>query len=937
MAVLTPVQTVWATSIATIGETARFVLAWRETEPGAGIPVLSIHNSARAETTRMDLTADPVTMGGIVTQGVNNRRDRTVIEIDGAERRIDLTPLSGLDPAASGPLSSPGLRGSTTLWMDGSGFSGNALTAHQTGDLVFLSALNGSGITSYQVGSGGGLTRLSMLTDAPTLGLAGISAMTSLSTAGGSYLITASQSQNSVAVLRIGAGGALTPVSRIGTSEQLPISTPTQIGAVTLNGQHFVVLGSFGTSSLTVMRLAADGSLTFVDQVNDGRDSRFGGLGALDMAMVEGQVFIAAAGGDGGVTLLRLLPSGRLVTWDTLIDDNSTALQNIQDLRFVMVGGRVELLALASGDQGVTRIVLDPAQHGAGRAGISSVSATGTDRDDILTAPAGGAWVRGGAGDDILISGPGRDTLEGGAGADLYIMLPDLAGRDTIQGFNPAEDRIDLSGFPMLHGPEGLGIASTAAGALIRIGSTEITLLAGRRLTVAEVTSSLIFSTDRVLIPAPMPPASISTGSSAEASTFFYSAGARLYEGGAGIDRISYASAPAALILDIADQSRNAGAAVGHVLQSIEIIEGSAFGDHIAGDATGNTLMGGAGNDNLEGRGGNDWITPGPGHDTVDGGTGIDMVSFADLAQGVRVSLRTGLAESGPDTNLLRRIENITGTGHGDLIEGDDGANLIRGLGGDDWITATRGADTLDGGTGRDMVSYVNSDRGVTVDLGAGRGQGGYAEGDVYISIERITGSVHADLFYGSPGDDNFRGLGGYDWFVGSAGRDSYDGGTGRDTVAYSLAPAGVTANLATGMGAAGQAAGDRYTNIQNLTGSSHADRLTGDEDRNILRGLGGDDFIFGGGGNDTIDGGAGRDYLSGGAGNDRITGGRGNDTIDGGSGWDYAFYSGVRSEYTVTGNSSHATVLHNAGGIDGFDILFNVEVLEFSDGRIFL
>jgi Ca2+-binding RTX toxin-like protein len=935
MAVLAPLQTFWATTVATIGETARFVLTPPET--GAGLPVISIHNSARAEAATMALSTDPLATEDIVIRGLGNRRDRTVIEIDGAERRVDLAPLAGLDPALAGPLSGAGLRGSTTLWMDRSGFSGNALTAHRTGDLVFLSALNGSGITSYAPAADGGLTRLTTLAETPGLGLAGVSAMTSLATSGGTYLIAASQSQSSVAVLRIGAGGDLTPVSRIGATEQLPIATPTQIGAVTLNGQHFVVLGSFGTSSITVMRLGADGSLSYVDQINDGRESRFGGLSAMDMAVLEGQVFIAAAGGDGGVTLLRLLPSGRLVTWDRLVDDTGTALQNIQDLRFVQVGGRVELFALASGDRGVTRILLDPAQHGAGQAGISSVTTTGTDRDDILTAPAGGAWVRGGAGDDILIAGAGRDTLEGGPGADLYIPLPDPAGRDTIQGFNPAEDRIDLSGFPMLYGLAGLSITSTATGALIRIGATEITLVAGRRLTGTDIAPTLVFATDRVLVANPVPPASVAAGTGPEPGSFFYIPGARSYEGGAGLDRISYAAAPLAVILDLVDQSRNGGAAAGHVLTSIEGIEGSAFGDRLAGDGTGNTLTGGAGNDSLEGRGGNDWITPGPGHDTVDGGAGTDMVSFADLALGVRVSLITGRAESGADINLLRGVENVTSTGHGDLIEGDDGANLIRGLGGNDWITATAGADTIDGGTGRDMVSYVNSPDPVVVDLGAGRGQGGYAEGDTYAGIERITGSVHADLFYGSPEDDEFRGLGAYDWFVGSAGRDSYDGGTGRDTVAYSLAPGGVTASLVAGSGTAGQAAGDSYANIQNLTGSSHADRLTGDEDRNILRGLGGDDFIFGGGGNDTIDGGAGRDFLNGGAGNDRLTGGRGNDTLDGDSGWDYAFYSGRRADYTVSGDSASATVLHRDGGIDGFDILFNVEVLEFSDGRIFL
>jgi Ca2+-binding RTX toxin-like protein len=139
--------------------------------------------------------------------------------------------------------------------------------------------------------------------------------------------------------------------------------------------------------------------------------------------------------------------------------------------------------------------------------------------------------------------------------------------------------------------------------------------------------------------------------------------------------------------------------------------------------------------------------------------------------------------------------------------------------------------------------------------------------------------------------------------------------------------------------GNVGQANGDSYIGIENLTGSSHADRLTGDNDRNVLRGLAGDDFIFGNGGNDTIDGGAGRDFLSGGNGNDRITGGRGNDTIDGGFGWDTALYSERRADYDVQSNADGSTSVFHSRSTreDGIDLLVNVEVLEFVDGKIFL
>jgi Ca2+-binding RTX toxin-like protein len=930
MAILSVVQTFWASAVAAIGETARFVITPAE-EAAADRPRLSIHNTATGQTASMALDTSLVTAAEITTATVNATLDTVGLTLGGAAHRLDRAPLAGL-AEAGGVLAE--MQDSATLWLDQSGFSGLAVAAHRTGDLVFLSPRTGSGISVYRSTAEGGLTPLSAQADTAGLALEGIAAMTSLSTPGGQYLIAASQIQNALVVLRIGSGGNLTPVAQIGTPEMLPLHLPTQIGAVSLNGQNFVLAGAYGTGSLTVLRLGDDGRLTFVDQLADTLGTRFDGLAAMDILKIGGQVLVAAAGNDGGVSLFQLLPSGRLLLRDTLVDQTGSALQHVQDLRFVVVEGRIELFALAAGDRGVTRMLLDPQRFGEAVAGIVATTANGTAGNDVLTAPVGGVRLRAGAGDDILVSGLGRDTLEGGAGADVFVLLPEVSGRDRILDFDPAVDRIDLSAFPMLYGLSGLSIRLEPEGAEIRIAGTHITLSAGRPLSLAEVSAALLFSADRVAVSS-APPISEMADSSDDDDIFFWQAGARTYDGGSGTDRVSYAGATQGVVIDLDIQTRNAGAATGHVLRLIEVVEGSGLNDHLMGTASGNTLLGAAGNDSLEGRGGNDWITPGAGHDTVHGGDGIDMVSFVDLAQGVSVSLVSGLATSGGYTDRLTGIENLTGSIFADFITGNGQANLLRCLGDYDWVIGSWGADTIDGGTGRDMISYVEAAGGVTVDLGAGRGLGGQAAGHVYVAVERATGSVHADRFFGSAGEDDFRGLGGNDWFEGSAARDRYDGGSGSDTVAYGSATAGVAASLLLGRGTAGLAARDLYTAIENLRGSGFADTLTGDHGANVLTGLSGDDLIFANGGNDTLDGGSGADHLLGGAGNDRLIGGGGNDTLDGGAGWDYAVFAGSRSAYAVSGTAASARVLGPGG--EGSDLLSGIEVLVFADGTLLL
>lgn len=61
----------------------------------------------------------------------------------------------------------------------------------------------------------------------------------------------------------------------------------------------------------------------------------------------------------------------------------------------------------------------------------------------------------------------------------------------------------------------------------------------------------------------------------------------------------------------------------------------------------------------------------------------------------------------------------------------------------------------------------------------------------------------------------------------------------------------------------------DTLTSIENVTGSAYGDRLVGNDGNNVLSGLAGDDQLVGAGGNDTLDGGAGIDTMTGGTGDD--------------------------------------------------------------------
>ncbi len=159
-----------------------------------------------------------------------------------------------------------------------------------------------------------------------------------------------------------------------------------------------------------------------------------------------------------------------------------------------------------------------------------------------------------------------------------------------------------------------------------------------------------------------------------------------------------------------------------------------------------------------------------------------------------------------------------------------------------------------------------------------------------------IEGFATDDSLNGTSDADEIFGYAGNDTIYGSDGADSIDGGADFDMVDYSASADAVTVNLADGTGSGGDAEGDEYVSIEDVTGSDHNDAITGNDEAN---------------------------YLYGGNGDDTLTGGLGADILTGGDGSDVADYSASNAAVTVdllsgTGTGGHA---------DG-DALFSIETV---------
>jgi len=291
-------------------------------------------------------------------------------------------------------------------------------------------------------------------------------------------------------------------------------------------------------------------------------------------------------------------------------------------------------------------------------------------------------------------------------------------------------------------------------------------------------------------------------------------------------------------------------ATIANIVVRTQDDKGLGYNEAIAitiGDAEG-AFIGAAGIDSIIGSSEEDIIDSGAGNDTVRSGAGADTIT------------------SSSGTNYIYGEEGS------DSIEGGTGADLIYG---------GAGADTIDGNTGTDYARYSNSSSAVNVNLLTNTYSGGDAEGDVYISIERVEGSQGNDTLVAD--NSNY-------WLSGFSGNDSITGGTGNDTL-Y----------------------GD-YHLVSNSSGGN--DTIDGGIGNDNILGQGGDDSLIGGNGEDTINGGDGNDTIDGGSNNDLILGGDGNDVINGNQG-----------QNIIDGGNGHDAINGGTGddiinGGDGNDVI---------------
>ncbi|ORE92065.1 hemolysin-type calcium-binding protein [Aurantimonas sp. 22II-16-19i] len=822
----------------------------------------------------------------------------------------NMTLVQGL--ADSGDLELAGATGVETAVVGGTTY-------------LFVAGTNDDGISVFSVAANGTLTNVFNLANATGLGLDGVFALETFTLGGETFLATGSGNGDALSYFRVGSDGSLTHIDTVFDSENasLNLNNVLSVAAAEIDGLSFLIAGGFSDSGISTFQLgvSADPLIGTEDRdliIGSELDDVIEGLAGDDVLLgADGDDEIDAGGGndvvDGGDGNDVITGDGSLsqTAADSVVVPStqqnlalSVTLPDASDSDEIEISGFISRNLIQNSDFNIVYVIdvsgsmADPFTGSETVGDLNGDGSSNTLMDGTIAAfeALNASIVNAGLGTSQVSIVPFQSnasiSYQGTAGSGVSNALRALddggstdfeaALQQTIvalQNAGAGENRV----FFISDGGNNDGgsftdevatlLAANGLDAEIRsIGLGNGAVLSDLDLVDDGIANN---SAERVLTPstltAGLTGSAVATSEIERLEVYVNNQLVRTItpdgftitplglQYDVTLDGLSTTASDQVTVKLIASDPAMTSVQVSLDLENAptqegdDVLSGGAGNDSITGNGGDDILMGddgddglsggrgddvlsgGDGLDNLSGGSGNDILNGGRGGDTLDGGSGIDTASYSG-SLAVRVNLGGNIAYSGDATgDTLISIENLIGSSSNDALLGSIENNRIEGGDGDDLLRGYAGFDDLHGGNGNDF----------------------------------LYGDFNIDTLFGDAGLDTLSGGDGDDILDGGADADRLFGNAGVDTASYGSASAGVIADLLVTSINTGDAAGDRYYLIENLSGSNFNDNLRGDDAANVVTGGLGDDRLFGRGGDDTLVGGLGADVLNGGTGSD--------------------------------------------------------------------
>ena len=198
-----------------------------------------------------------------------------------------------------------------TLQLDGAYAS---TTAVVDGNPYLFAAGYDEGISAFSIADDGTLANVSNA--AGDADLSGIASLATAEVDGTTYLFAAGESSDSVRIFSVGSDGALSTIDTIVDTGTIELDEASSLTTVTVSGTSYLIVAGSGDSGVSTFQINAGGTLTSVDNVNDGggEDFNLNFVDAITTAEVNSATYLFAAGTDDGISVFEVQSGGRSIT-----------------------------------------------------------------------------------------------------------------------------------------------------------------------------------------------------------------------------------------------------------------------------------------------------------------------------------------------------------------------------------------------------------------------------------------------------------------------------------------------------------------------------------------------------------------------------------------------------------------------------------------------
>jgi 6-phosphogluconolactonase (cycloisomerase 2 family) len=341
-----------AVTTAVVGGTTYLFVTGRDDD---GVSVFSVADDgtlANVDNVSDDATLELAGPGSVTTAVVGGT---TYLFVTG----IDDSGVSVFSVADDGTLANAdNVSDDATLELNGARDVTTAVVGGTT--YLFVTGINDNGVSVFSVADDGTLTNVDNVTDDATLELRGARGVTTAVVGGTTYLFVTGFNDSGVGVFAVAADGTLSSVDNVTDDAALELFGAAHATTAVVGGTTHLFVTGFDDDGVSVFSVAADGTLTNVDNVSDDATLELVRATGVTTAVVGGTTYLLVTGSlDDGVSVFSVAAGGTLANVDNVSDDATLELDGASGVTTAVVGGIHHLFVTGFFDDGVSAFALD--------------------------------------------------------------------------------------------------------------------------------------------------------------------------------------------------------------------------------------------------------------------------------------------------------------------------------------------------------------------------------------------------------------------------------------------------------------------------------------------------------------------------------------------------------------------------------------------------